>query len=163
MQYLVRAVAVALVLFGSTAAWSQDRDREGIREERRWGDSEEEILFLPDGRDLPPLPRRLEGHWTRDQGRNISWKADLAEEGDRFVGKVRVGNLDHLAPLTVQGRRRGDIIEFSVRFSKREVSYFAGHIAGSSIVGVMETSDGKGGEWAGTWIGDSLTITQAVE
>lgn len=142
-------VAVGVLLFGVAGA-----------QELKWGDGDDS-LFLPDGRALPVLPKRLEGVWTRDQLRVISWKADLAEKGDRFEGKVAFSHLSHLAPLTVQGVRNGDVVEFFVRFGENEVSYFSGHVAGTSVVGVLDRGDGQSRQWAGSWIDDTMTVTPA--
>lgn len=148
MKSLLRATVVTSILLQVSAAGAQGPS---------WSRGDD-FLFLPDGRDLPPsLPTRMEGAWTADEMRIIPWKARLADMGDRFEGKVTVGDVSYLAPLTVQGTRDGDIVEFSVRFNEQEVSYFAGHVAGTSIVGVMEMA-GKSTEWAGTWIDEKLTV-----
>lgn len=121
----------------------------------------DDAVLLPDGRPLPPLPVHLEGAWTRDQFRVVSWRADLAVEGDAFAGRVSVGEFEQFAPLTVQGTRNGNVVEFSVRLNEKEVSHFAGNVAGTSVVGVIDTPDGKGIEWAGSWVGDSV-ISQGM-
>lgn len=113
-------------------------------------------LVLPDGRALPELPLSLEGAWARDELRVVNWKADLNVKGDAFEGRVSIGDFRHIAPLTVQGRRTGDVIEFSVRMSKKSVAHFSGHVAGTSVVGVIEGPDGESKPWAGTWVDDTV-------
>lgn len=116
----------------------------------------EELLLLPDGRALPSLPLSLEGAWARDELRVVNWKADLNVEGNVFEGRVSIGDFRHIAPLTVQGTRTGDVIEFSVRMSAKSIAHFAGHVAGTSVVGVIEGPNGEARPWAGTWVDDTV-------
>jgi hypothetical protein len=116
--------------------------------------------LLPDGKPLPPLPVHLEGSWAGDDLRVVPWRAELAVNGDAFEGKVSVGQFEHFAPLTVQGTRDGDLVEFSIRVNDAEVSYFAGHIAGTSVVGVIEGPGGRMVDWSGSVIGDSIVADE---
>lgn len=114
-------------------------------------------LVLPDGRPLPPLPVQLLGSWDNKDGSITTWQAHLdIDDGDGFEGKITFPTIALIVPLTVQGTRKGDIVEFSVRFEKNEVAYFAGHIAGTNLVGTVEGITGQEGVWSGSWLPETL-------
>ena len=123
------------------------------------GDSE---LVLPDGRPLPVLPVHVFGEWDQDDFRIYTWQADLAVRGDLFEGKITLPDFPVVLPLTVQGTHNGDIVEFSVRINDKEVSYFAGHLAGTNLVGTFEAIGGKQGEWSGGWFPEAVEVDGAV-
>ena len=143
--------ALAAVILFAGAAHAQ-------RTPETWG-AGDESLVLPDLRPLPELPVRLKGEWLGHAPRVIPWDVELAIDGERFAGKVLLRELGLLLPLTVQGTRSGDIVEFSVRFNKGEVSYFAGHLAGTSLVGTVEQADGSVRTWEAGWFPESFEVT----
>jgi hypothetical protein len=120
-----------------------------------WG-SDDDALFLPDRQPLPELPVRLQGEWLGDGARLVPWEVDLAIDGDRFVGKVLFKQSRFLLPLTVQGLRSGDVVEFSVRFNAGEVAHFAGNLAGTSLVGTLQQPDGSVRNWEAGWFPETF-------
>lgn len=118
---------------------------------------DEEIL-LPDGRPLPDLPVTVSGRVQNQDLRIVDWNAELATHGDKFEGKITFPDMPILLPLTVQGTRDGDIVEFFVNFGGKEVAYFAGHLAGTSLVGTFDGLTGERGNWNGLWIPESLKV-----
>ena len=105
---------------------------------------DEEVL-LPDGRPLPDLPVSVSGRVQNQDLRVVDWNAELATKGNEFEGKISFPELPVVLPLTVQGTRNGDIVEFFVNFSGKEVAYFAGHLAGTSLVGTFDGLTGQFG------------------
>lgn len=127
------------------------------------GGVDDSDLVLPDGRPLPQLPVHVLGEWDRDDFRVYRWQADLALTGGEFEGKITLPDFPVVLPLTVQGAQKGDIIEFSVRMNGKEISYFAGHLAGTSLVGSFEGVAGQKGDWSGSWFPDTLTADGWLE
>jgi hypothetical protein len=151
----VAAVAVALVASSRPEATAQVLD---APLPLPGGGVDDLELVLPDGRPLPALPVRVLGEWDRDDIRVYPWQADIAIRGDVFEGKITLPDFPIVLPLTVQGTREGDVVEFSVLTNDKEVSYFAGHLAGTSLVGMFEAPGGLSGEWSGSWFPDAVEI-----
>lgn len=112
--------------------------------------------LLPDGRPLPDLPVTVSGRIQNKDQRVIDWDAELATKGKTFEGRITFPDLPVVVPLTVQGTRDGDIVEFFVNFGGKEVAYFAGHLAGTSLVGTFDGLDGETGNWSGLWLPETL-------
>ena len=149
----ILAVLAATLLMSATAGAASlpDEDAGGPRL------LPDQDLVLPDGRPVPPLPVRLLGSWDNKDGSITTWQADLdIDDDDQFAGKISYPTFALMVPLTVQGTREGDIVEFSVRFEKNEVAYFAGHVAGTSLVGTVEGITGQEGVWSGSWLPQTL-------
>jgi hypothetical protein len=118
----------------------------------------DQAIPLPDGSPLPDLPVSLMGKWDNGDASITTWQADLAVKNGEFAGKITFPNIGLVVPLTVQGTRNGDIVEFSVRFQKNEVAYFAGYLAGTSLVGTFEGINGQKGDWSGSWFPETLEV-----
>ena len=121
-----------------------------------------EDLLLPDGRPLPDLPITVSGKVENKELRVVTWSADLAVAGDDFEGKISFPDMPVLMPLTVQGTRDGDIVEFFVTLGKTEVAYFAGHLAGTSLVGTFDSLNGEKGNWSGLWLPETYKVREEV-
>jgi hypothetical protein len=149
--------AAAVLLYAAGLRAQVVDDRPGAQRPYPIDDSK---LALPDGRPLPELPVSLVGEWQGDDMRLFQWQADLAMSGDAFVGKITLPDFPITVPLTVQGTRKGDIVEFSVRVSDAEVAYFGGHVAGTSLVGTFENVRGEQKTWNAMWLPESLRLEE---
>ena len=154
-----RAKLTAAVMLIATLGLSFSSSSLAQRTPGDWG-FDDDAVFLPDLRPLPELPVRLKGEWLGAAPRAIPWDVELAIDGDRFEGKVTFREYALLLPLTVQGIRKGDIVEFSVRFNKGEVAHFAGHLAGTSLVGTLEQPDGSVRNWEAGWFPETLEMNE---
>jgi hypothetical protein len=113
-------------------------------------------VLLPNGDPLPKLPVTLYGKWQNDNASIAVWRADLSLDGDEFVGKVTFDGTPLYVALSVRGKRVGDVVEFTVRYGKEEVAYFAGHLAGTNLVGTFEGITGERGNWTGMWSTETM-------
>lgn len=119
---------------------------------------QDDELLLPDGRPLPDLPVTVAGRFEDQTLGILNWKADLAVRGDEFVGRISFPDLATLPRLSVQGTRDGDILEFFIKVGKTDVAYFAGHLAGTNLVGSFDSMTGQKGNWSGLWLPDSYKV-----
>jgi len=145
-------VALAAVVLCYATAAAQSEDRRPLAK----ANLPEPELLLPDGRALPELPVYLQGRWNNDDITVTDWEAELDVKGDSFVGKISFPTMRIFVPLTVQGTRSGDVVEFFIRAQNSDVAYFAGHLAGTSLVGTFEGATGQRGNWDGSWFPESL-------
>lgn len=120
----------------------------------------DEDLLLPDGRPLPDLPVTVAGRFDDQTLGILNWKADLAVKGDEFVGRISFPDLVTLPRLSVQGTRDGDIVEFFIKVGKTDVAYFAGHLAGTNLVGSFDSMTGQKGNWSGLWLPDTYKVRE---
>jgi hypothetical protein len=148
-------IAIAAFVVGSSPVRAQTTADDVASPRHLYGEPD---LILPDGRPLPELPVTVSGRVQNDALRVTEWRADLATQGDTFEGKITFPAMPVVVPLTVQGTRNGDIVEFFVRAGANNVAYFAGHLAGTSLVGTFDGITGEKGNWNGFWIPETYEV-----
>ncbi len=141
--------ALAIMQASPALVQADDAAPEAAMETAAWLDSEARLR--------PSLPVRVSGRWDGEL-RVVEWEAKLDLEGDAFSGEIRFPHLPVAVPLSVRGKREGDLVEFSVRYAEGEVAYFGGHLAGTSLVGAFEGITGERGQWSGSWVPETLTV-----